>query len=79
MTVHYGRRAGDRAWQGPARDMATGHRVSLRPGWQPIATRRYPAWWWPFEIMSRWQAWLAARLDEDLRCGEERIPGFPRS
>jgi len=75
MTVHYGRRAGDRAWQGPARDMATGHRVSLRPGWQPIATRRYPAWWWPFEIVNRLQARLAWHLTPEQRRGLEPEPG----
>jgi hypothetical protein len=71
------RRAADRAAhavQFPAREMRKGHRISLEPGWRPIQTRRYPAWWWPFEIMARWQARLARHLDEELRRGLERIP-----
>lgn len=60
------------AWQPPARDMRTGHRVSLRAGYRPIQSRRYPAWWWPFELVNRVQARLARYLDEDQRRGEER-------
>ena len=65
---------GDLAWQPPARLMKGGHRISLRPGWRPIQTRRYPAWWWPFEIVNRWQARAAKHLSEELRRGEEQIP-----
>ena len=59
------------AWQPAARDMRTGHRVSLAPGWRPVQTRRYPPWWWPFELVSRLQARMARHLSEELRRGEE--------
>ena len=62
-------------WQPPARNTQDGHRISLQPGWRPIATRRYPPWWWPFEIMGRWQARAARHLSEELRRGLERDPG----
>jgi hypothetical protein len=63
-----------RAYQPPARLMKGGHRISLREGWRPIQTRRYPMWWWPFEIAGRWQARAAKHLSEELRAGEEQIP-----
>jgi hypothetical protein len=52
--------------------MAKGHRVSFTPGWKPIPTRRYPAWWWPFELISRVQARLARYLNDEQRRGLER-------
>jgi hypothetical protein len=65
---------GKLAYKPPPRLMKGGHRISLREGWRPIQTRRYPAWWWPFEIVSRWQARAARHLSEELRAGEERVP-----
>jgi hypothetical protein len=62
------------AWQPPAREMARGHRISLEPGWRPIETRRYPAWWWPFELVNRLQARLSRHLSGELRRGLERVP-----
>jgi hypothetical protein len=68
-------------WYPPQREMTKGHRVSSPPGAVPqdfpIATRRFPAWWWPFEIMARWQARAARHLSEELRHGSEQYRGHP--
>ena len=60
----------------PPRYLANGHRASWN-GLVPIETRRYPMWWWPFEIAARWQARLVKRLPEHLRYGYEADSGHP--
>jgi hypothetical protein len=40
-------------WSPPYRDTRTGHRVSLRPGWRPIETRKLPARLWIPELIMR--------------------------
>lgn len=68
-------------WYPPERSMRTGHRVGSLPGAMPqevpIATRRFPVWWWPFEIMARWQARAARHLSPELRHGSEQDRGHP--
>jgi hypothetical protein len=68
-------------WYPPERSMRTGHRVASPPGAVPpvvpIATRRFPVWWWPFEIVARWQARAAKYLPADLRHGSEQDRGHP--
>ena len=70
------RTARDReAWHPAPRSMLTGHRVSTVPGFRPVETRRYPAWWGPFEIVNRLQARLAWHLTPEQRRGLEPEPG----
>jgi hypothetical protein len=68
-----------RAWQPMARNIGTGHRVCTEPGFRPIATRRYPAWWWPFELAARLEARMSRYLAPELRAGQEpdRDPAQP--
>jgi hypothetical protein len=40
-------------WSPPYRDTRTGHRVSIRPGWRPIETRKLPWRLWIPELMMR--------------------------
>jgi hypothetical protein len=40
-------------WSPPYRDTRTGHRVSIRPGWRPIETRKLPARLWIPELIMR--------------------------
>lgn len=58
-------------WFPPNRCQDCGHRVAE---WQyrAIETRKFPVWWWPFELVNRWQARLIKYLPPDVRGGTER-------
>ena len=48
--------------------------MSTDPGLRPIQSRRYPVWWWGFELIARLEARASRRLPEHLRCGLEPVP-----
>lgn len=55
-------------WQTPNRCLVCGHRTfSAEAGLRPVATRLFPMWWWPFELMGRAQARAAKYLPAHLR------------
>ena len=43
-------------WQPPARNIRTGHRVSIDPGMEPVGTRHLPLRWKLAEYPMRWLA-----------------------
>lgn len=49
-------------WQPFQRCQECGHRVN-----NPIQTREYPIWWWPFELVNRLQAKMVKYLPQRLQ------------
>jgi hypothetical protein len=49
-------------WIPPARSKKTGHRISIDPGWRPIATHSLNWRWWLAEYPMRW---LARSMSKD--------------
>lgn len=58
-------------WQPLRRSTVTGHRVSLRPGYRPVETRRLGFWAWLAEIPLRQMAKSMATEPDNKRWFQE--------